>query len=287
MDCSRRLHRNACVHQPARTLQGAVDSLCWASAGVLMAVRLGRDHGLRHDLSRIKKWANPEGAVVAAWHSQTCARPAPFSSLVAQDQRTKDAPAAAMPRSVLLRELPTSIAANKSPAPGQKLAGFLNFFTVSGADPEAGTLTFSKGGSQGGRNWCRCNQCAVSLAEALFCVCPPGSSVRRSTPVRSERAVTHIQYAAGLWAGHQWCGASEEFGAGNKDDRMIGGSCGDAPPPPSLCMHTSSVLQASYLGADSVPVAHSMLSTAGGWSRMFTRSSCVPPFPPLTCGYWM
>ena len=27
--------------------------------------------GNRHDLSRIKSWANPEGAVVAAWHSQT------------------------------------------------------------------------------------------------------------------------------------------------------------------------------------------------------------------------
>lgn len=95
---------------------------------------------LRHDLSRIKKWANPEGAVVAAWHSQTW---------------------------------------------------FLDFFTVSGMDAEAGTLSFSKGGSQGGRNWCRCNECG---------------------------------YAAGLWSGHQWCGASEEFGVLAKDDRLIGGS---------------------------------------------------------------
>ena len=100
-----------------------------------------RDKGQRHDLSRIKNWGNPVGAVVAAWHSQTW---------------------------------------------------FLNFFTVSGADNEAGTLSFSKGGSQGGRNWCRCNQCG---------------------------------YAAGLWAGHQWCGASAEFGGSlAKDDRLIGGS---------------------------------------------------------------
>jgi hypothetical protein len=93
---------------------------------------------LRHDLSRIKTWANPEGAVVAAWHSQTW---------------------------------------------------FLNFFTVSSSDPEEGTISFSKGGSQGGRNWCRCDECA---------------------------------YAAGIWAGHQWCGASTEFG--EKDDRLIGGA---------------------------------------------------------------
>lgn len=93
---------------------------------------------LRHDLSRIKTWADPKGAVVAAWHSQTW---------------------------------------------------FLNFFTVESSDREAGTLSFSKGGSQGGRNWCRCDEC---------------------------------KYAAGLWAGHQWCGASEEFGA--KDDRLIGGA---------------------------------------------------------------
>ena len=70
-----------------------------------------RDAGQRHDLSRIKSWANPEGAVVAAWHSQTW---------------------------------------------------FLNFFTVKSADPGSGQMLFSKGGSQGGRNWCRCDQCGYA-----------------------------------------------------------------------------------------------------------------------------
>ena len=70
-----------------------------------------RDAGQRHDLSRIKSWANPEGAVVAAWHSQTW---------------------------------------------------FLNFFTVKSADPDSGQMLFSKGGSQGGRNWCRCDQCGYA-----------------------------------------------------------------------------------------------------------------------------
>ena len=88
-----------------------------------------------HDLSRITRWANATGAVVAAWHSQTW---------------------------------------------------FLNFFTVSSdSDPAAGVLRFSKGGSQGGRNWCRCDQCP---------------------------------YAANLWAGHQWC----DTAAG--DTRLIGGA---------------------------------------------------------------
>ena len=88
--------------------------------------------------SRLRSWANPVGAVVAAWHSQTW---------------------------------------------------FLDFFTVDGFDREAGSLTFGKGGSQGGRNWCRCDQCA---------------------------------YAANLWAGHQWCGeVTDDEG---KDTRLIGGS---------------------------------------------------------------
>ena len=84
-----------------------------------------RDAGQRHDLSRIKSWANPEGAVVAAWHSQTW---------------------------------------------------FLNFFTVKSADPESGQMLFSKGGSQGGRNWCRCDQCGY--AAGLWA----GTPGPRSTP---------------------------------------------------------------------------------------------------------
>jgi hypothetical protein len=102
--------------------------------------RLNKTEFVRHDLSRVQSWSNPEGAVIAAWHSQSW---------------------------------------------------FLNFFTVAaaGSDVAAGMLAFSKGGSQGGRNWCRCDQCA---------------------------------YAANLWAGHQWCGADAVIG--KDDERIISGS---------------------------------------------------------------
>ena len=101
---------------------------------------LNKTKYVRHDLSRMQSWANPDGAVVSAWHSQSW---------------------------------------------------FLNFFTVAaaGSDAATGMLAFSKGGSQGGRNWCRCDQCP---------------------------------YAANLWAGHQWCGADAEVG--KKDTRIISGS---------------------------------------------------------------
>ena len=44
----------------------------------------------------------------------------------------------------------------------------LGLFPRGSADAAAGTITFSKGGSQGGRNWCRCDQCGRGDgAEAL------------------------------------------------------------------------------------------------------------------------
>lgn len=38
----------------------------------------------------------------------------------------------------------------------------MHMFEVSGHDASAGTLTFSSGGQQGGRNWCRCDQCSYA-----------------------------------------------------------------------------------------------------------------------------
>ena len=48
---------------------------------------------------------------------------------------------------------------------------FLNFFGVGSHDPTTGAFTFDSGGSQGGRVWCRCDQCDY--------VCPPE---RKKTP---------------------------------------------------------------------------------------------------------
>ena len=73
---------------------------------------------------------------------------------------------------------------------------FLNFFTVKSADPESGQMLFSKGGSQGGRNWCRCDQCGY--AAGLWAGTPgPRSTPQYTIPLCAPSSEDSTSFAQG------------------------------------------------------------------------------------------
>ena len=67
---------------------------------------------------------------------------------------------------------------------------FTNSFTVARADLARGRLEFSGGGQQGGRNWCRCDQCSYAA---------PWCGQKQTPPVANDtRLISGSWYVEGM-----------------------------------------------------------------------------------------
>eukprot|EP01060_Flectonema_neradi_P007662 TRINITY_DN15378_c0_g3_i1.p1 TRINITY_DN15378_c0_g3~~TRINITY_DN15378_c0_g3_i1.p1 ORF type:complete len:862 (+),score=209.17 TRINITY_DN15378_c0_g3_i1:48-2588(+) len=55
---------------------------------------------------------------------------------------------------------------------------FTNMFEINGHSPQNGVFTFSRGGQQGGRNWCRCDQCSYAAGWCKQHVDPKAQDTR-------------------------------------------------------------------------------------------------------------
>lgn len=116
-------------------------------------------------LSRFGKWKNPAGAIIHTWHSQSWA-------------------------THMFRVSGKSSEGSSSRAPHNITNGTARVLGQDAlAASESMSLTFSSGGQQGGRNWCRCDQCTYA---AKWC------GQHQTPPVKDDRLISGDWFVEGV-----------------------------------------------------------------------------------------